>query len=154
MIKHPNRQLDILRLTGDNDQSLALVGRTSRLTTDTDTNRTRLHYLNLTPTGLTNLVDLRTAFPNDAPNEIIGDEDLLRLERPCGRCGGHHVVLVWGGVVCWPWSATPCAFVECAGWTRLAIGETDSAMCFLLLDEDVTDIIGGNMNGVGHPCHA
>lgn len=59
------------------------------------------HNLNLALAKSTNLVDLVPALANDAPNEIVRDEDLLRLLRHVGvdrDLGSHHCATHQGWV--------------------------------------------------------
>jgi hypothetical protein len=153
MIEHSNCQLDILWLTSDNDQSLSLIRRTSRLTTNTDTHRTGFHDFDLTTARLTDLIDLRATFTNDAPDKIVGDENLLRLKRSCRGGGRHHMIRVGGGEVCGSGTAAASAFVERARWTGLTIGKANGAMRLLLLDKDVANVVRGNMNGISDTRH-
>ena len=65
MIQQADGHLNVLGLTSDHDQSLALVWRSSLSTSWPDSDRTRFHDLNLAPTHLADLVDLSTAFADD-----------------------------------------------------------------------------------------
>ena len=61
--------------------TLALTYRHKSLgATSTSSNAcTWLHDLDVAPTHLPNLVDLLAALANDAPNQVVGNKDLLRL---------------------------------------------------------------------------
>ena len=154
MIQHSNCQLDVLWLTSDDNQSLSLVGRTGSLTTNTHTYRTGFHDFDLTTARLADLVDLRATFTDDTPDKIVRDENLLRLERSRRGSGRHHVIGVGGGEVCGSGTAATSAFVERARWTGLTIGKADGTMRLLLLDEDVANVVRGNVNGISDTRHA
>lgn len=79
MIQQADSHLNIVWLTSYHDQTLTLVWRSSLSTPRTDPDRTRFHNLNLARTHLADLVDLGTAFANDAANQIVRYVDLLGL---------------------------------------------------------------------------
>jgi hypothetical protein len=62
----------------DNDQSLSLT--TTRSWSRADRARTWLHDLDLAGTHVPDFIDFAPAFPNNAPNKVIWDIDLLCLQ--------------------------------------------------------------------------
>ena len=158
MVQQPDSHLDILRLTGDHDQSFPLVWWSCLSTSWTDPDRTRFHDFNLAPTHLADLVDLSTAFADDTTDQIVRYVDLLRLQGPSCSCGcsrrrrhggvriGIRVVRSWG-----PTAGAGDRVLVGTRRARLAVGKSDGAMGFLLLDENIPNIISRNMNGVRNP---
>lgn len=80
VIQQLHCHLDVRRLTCDHNQSLALAARRKGRPIDASPDSARFHDLYLTRTHMTDLVDLRTSFTDDASNEVIRDIDLLGLE--------------------------------------------------------------------------
>lgn len=64
----------------DNDQPLAITSGGRGAAIDPGAGSPRFHDLNLAGAHVPNLVDFASAFPNNTTDEIVGDEDLLRLE--------------------------------------------------------------------------
>ena len=153
MVQQANSHLDVVRLTSDHDQSLALVWRSSLSTSRTNPDRARFHNLDLARTHLADLVDLGAAFADDTTNQIVGYVDLLSLQgsscssrrRRHGRMRiGIRVVRSWG-------STTSDRVLQGARRARLAVGKSDGAMSFLLLNENIPNVISRNMYGVRNP---
>lgn len=118
---------------------------------DGHANCTRLHDLDLTATHLTNLINLRATFPDDASNKIIRNINLLSLKGSSRRSSWIHHVRSWKipGPGPGPWTATTGGFVKVTGtWTLLAVGEPDSSMGFLLLYQNIANVVGGDMDGI------
>ena len=151
MIQQADSHLNVVRLTSDHDQSLTLVWRSGLSTSWTDPDRTRFHNLDLARAHLADLVDLGTAFADDTADQIVRYVDLLSLQRSsCSRRRRHwlrigiRVVRSWG-----PTSRD--RFLQGARGPRLAVGKSDGAMRFLLLNEDISNVISRNMYGVRNP---
>ncbi len=98
-----------------------------------------------------NLIDFTPSFANDAPNQVIGDVDLLRLQLPrgiVGTAGGLVGVVVSGDV---GRTAYGRSWGTIGGSIR---GIGGGGHSFLAFNEDVADIVGSNMNGIGNTSDA
>lgn len=106
LVKQIHRRLNRLWTSRNNHQPLPLLPRRHRLSIHRHARRTGLHNLNRALAHLPDLVDLAAALADDTPDQVVGDVDVLRLQRAgrrlrCGR--GHRgwtavwVVLSWSG---------------------------------------------------------
>jgi hypothetical protein len=80
MIKQLHRHLNVSRLSSDHNQSFPFTSSWSRCSIHPYPHRPGLHNLDLTCTHMPNLIDLASSLPNDTPNEVIWDVDLLCLK--------------------------------------------------------------------------
>lgn len=121
--------------------------------------RLRLHDLDVRPAHLPDLVDLLTAFADDAPHQVVGHKDLLRLrpwlELRCterGRRHGCHGSPSRSAVAVCARSSTSGAEgtldAPCGAAGARPIGEV--VRCPIgVLEEDRPHVVDGNVDGVG-----
>lgn len=152
MIEQLHSHLDVRWLTSYDHQPLALSARRSTVHPNADSSW--LHNPDLTGTHMPDLIDFTATLADDAPNQIIGNVNLLCLQL----LGWIMTVMWWSrgcsvgvGVarnVCgaanggWPW-----------GTIRWAVSRISRRRHpFLAFDKNISDIIRCYMNGVRDTC--
>lgn len=159
MVQQLNSHLDVGRLAGNNDQPFALRASRSAVSSCT-----WLHDLYLACAHVADLIDFTPALADNATDQTVGYIDLLCLHRLLRR--------VVRGTVAWPWCwwaggrirsgdvrratsavlRTPRARGGGGCWP---VGRTSRRWHALIrLDEDGTNVVGGDMDGVGNTCDA
>lgn len=156
LIKQANSHLNVRRRTSNRHQPL--------ITTSTSSNtRTRFHDLDMTRRHASNLVNLGTAFTDDATDEVVRDEDLLGLRTgwelwctcTCAYCGTGSTTKGWSGsAVAEGLLGSGVGVGRCrrtsggstgSGTVRKVVGVT-----ILVLEKDGSDVVDGNVNGIGN----
>lgn len=155
MIQQLHRHLDIRRRTRNDHQPLSLPRRRRRI--QATRARTRLHDLDLTRTHMPDLVDLAPSLADDTTHEIIRDVDLLRLDlRGRVAWGGRGGLDVGVGVAGDVGGADVggAAGGRAVGGTIARHGGSGGGHAFLGFDEDVADVVRGDVDCVGDACDA
>ena len=158
VVKHLDRHLDVGGLPSNDDQTLALAACcTSR---HTRRHRARLHDLDLARAHVANLVDLASTLANDTPHQIVGDVYLLGLDLRgrhawCARRGSNRRrgtrVERGGGARDVGRAGVRGVRDRSAGGVAWAVRRVGGGRhAFLRLDEDVADVVRGNVDGVGN----
>ena len=96
-IEELHRHLDVRRLPGDNNEPLAFTPCGGRRAVHPNAHRAGLHYLDLARAHVPDLINLRAALPDDTPDEVVRDVDLLCLELLLRRRGCTAVWVVRRG---------------------------------------------------------
>jgi hypothetical protein len=149
MIQQADGHLNVVWLTSDHDQSLTLVWRPSLSTSRTDTDCTRFHDFDLARTHLADLVDLGTTLADDAADQVVGYVNLLSLQGPSrSRRWRHSGLRIGVRVVCSRRSTGGNRVLVGAWRARLAVGKSDGTMGFLLLYENVPNVISRDMDSI------
>lgn len=166
MVQQLHSHLDIGGLASNNHQPLAFPASGSRGTVHADAYSTRFHDLDVRSAHVANLVDFCASLSDDAPDQVVRDVDLLRLEllrRVLGmrRRGGRRrwwwigrIGVAGVGVsvgVRISWNVRRAGVRGAPRVARRFVRCSVMSGCPLVgFNEDIANVVGRDMNCIGH----
>ena len=149
LIQHLYGHCDIGWLARNNHQTFALSARLNRRTINPNPNSTRLHDLDLACTDMPDLINFASSFPNDTPDKVIRDVNLLCLELLWRVMGCIRAA----GVRTWYIGGSRMYRTRSTGITW-SIGCIMRGHAFLSFQENDPNVVSRDVDSVCYTCNA